>query len=79
MQAAEKGVRSTLDLLDSILGKGNSYITGENLTIADLLIFEEATNVEIFKLDIAPWKNVKAWYDRLLTNEIVAGIHEKFR
>ena len=49
------------------------------MTIADLLIFEETANVEIYKLDLAPWKNVKAWYDRVLTNEIVAGIQQKFR
>ena len=76
---AEKRIHSTLDLLDTILSKGNPYLAGENLTIADLLVFEETTNVESYKLDLAPWKNVKAWYDRMLTHQALADIHAKFR
>jgi glutathione S-transferase len=76
---AEKKIHATLDLLDSLLAKGNPYIAGENLTIADLLIFSETTNVESYKLDLSPWKNVKAWYDRVLTHQAIADIHAKFR
>ena len=65
--------------MNDLLGKGNPYLVGSNLSIADLLIFAEATNAEVYKIDLAPWKNVKAWYDRLLNNEAVAGVHQKFR
>ena len=49
------------------------------MTIADLLIFEEATNVEIYNLELAPWKNVNAWYNRMLETKEVKDIHEGFR
>ena len=76
---AEKKIHQTFDLLNDLLGKGNSYLVGDSLSIADLLIFAETTNAEIYKIDLAPWKNVKAWYDRLLSNEAVAGVHQKFK
>ena len=76
---AKKKIHQTFDLLNDLLGKGNPYLAGENLSIADLLIFSETTNVEVHKIDLAPWKNLKAWYDRLLSNEAVAGVHQKYR
>jgi len=72
-----KKMQETLGLLDGLLGE-KPYLVGNNLTIADLLIFEETTNIEFYKLDLAPWKNVKAWYDRMLTNEVIAAIHNQF-
>ena len=47
-------------------------MAGNNLTIADLLIFAETTNCETYKLDLAPWKNVKEWYERVLAINAVA-------
>ena len=52
---------------------------GNNLTIADILIFEEATNVEVFKFELNPWKNVKGWYNRVLENKVINEIHKNFR
>ena len=45
---AEKGICATFDFLDKHLEK-SSYICGNSLTIADILIFEETTNVEMYK------------------------------
>ena len=68
----------TFDFLDRHLQKSN-YICGDSLTIADILIFEETTNVEMFKFDISAWKNLKAWYNRVLENKVINAIHENFR
>ena len=70
LNEAEKGMCQTFDFLDKHLEK-HRYVSGKNLTIADILIFHEATNVEMYKLDLSPWKNVKAWYDRVLENKII--------
>lgn len=55
------------------------FICSETLTIADLLLFEESTNLEIYKIDISKWPKVHAWYERVLQNEAVKEIHDKFR
>lgn len=36
---AENKMKETLTFLDSLLAKGKGYLVGDNLTIADLLIF----------------------------------------
>lgn len=69
---------ATFDLLDKHLEKSN-YICGNSLTIADILIFEEATNVEMYKFDITAWKNMKAWYNRVLENKVINEVHQTFR
>ena len=33
----------------------------------------------MYKLDLAPWKNFKAWYDRVLENKVIKEIHQNFR
>lgn len=65
--------------LEAHFAKGNKYISGDSLTIADLLIFEEATNVELYNFDLSKWAKVKEWYDLVLENEAVKQIHLKFR
>ena len=68
LKEAEAKVKTTLDFLDKHLSSGKKYICGNNLTIADLLIFFETTNVEAYELDLAPWAKVNEWYNRMLEN-----------
>ena len=42
---AEAKMKETLAFLDNLLAKGSGYLVGSSLTIADLLIFHETTNV----------------------------------
>ena len=79
IKEAEAKMRSTLDFLNQYLEKRGPYICGENMTIADLLIFHEATNMEFYQIELAPWKTVNAWYNRMLENEEIAKIHKEFR
>jgi glutathione S-transferase len=39
LAAAETKMKETLTFLNTLLSKGNTYLVGSNLTIADLLIF----------------------------------------
>ena len=75
---AERGMCKTFDFLDKHLSKA-PFVSGKSLTIADILIFHEATNAEMYKLDLSPWKNVKSWYDRVLENKSINEIHQNFR
>ena len=45
-----------LDFLEKHLSGGSLFICGDQLTIADLLIFHEATNLETYKADFTKWK-----------------------
>lgn len=76
---AEKRMSAAIDFLEARLANGTPFICGKTLSIADLLLFSELTNIEIYKFDISKWKNVNAWYERLLENEAVRKIHLKFR
>jgi len=42
---AENKMKDTLSFLDKLLAKGSGYLVGANLTIADILIFHETTDV----------------------------------
>ena len=42
---ARQKMGETFDFLEGLLSQGNKYVCGNNLTIADLLIFYETTNV----------------------------------
>ena len=59
-------MKGAFDKLDSFLSKGNPYVCGAKVTIADILFFHEACNIVMYKYDIAPWTNLKAWFDRML-------------
>lgn len=78
LNEAEKGMCTIFDFMEKRLAK-RPYICGDKLTIADILIFHEATNVEMYKFDISSWKNFKAWYERVLENKVINEIHQNFR
>ena len=59
-------MKGAFDKLEFFLSKGNPFVCGSKVTIADILFFHETTNSIMYKYDITPWKNMKAWYDRML-------------
>ena len=65
-------------MIDKILTK-TPYLVGDHLTIADLLLFHETTNIELYDFDISYWHNVDSWYKRVQENPAVGEIHKKFR
>ena len=79
LKEAEIKMRATLDFLEKHFSDGKLFICGKNMTIADLLIFHEATNLEFYKIDVASWSKVNEWYNRMLENNEIAKIHQGFR
>lgn len=61
------------------MAKGTPYLAGNHLSIADLLVFEETTNVELGKLDLSKWAHINAWYKKVLETPEVAEIHKQFQ
>ena len=65
--------------LDSFLSKGNPFICGDHMSIADLLLFHETVNIVFYKVDLEPWKNVKSWYEKMLAIKEISEIHDEFQ
>jgi glutathione S-transferase len=50
--------------LDAIIGD-NNYVTGDELTIADLSLLASSTVFAIANFDLSDYKNVENWIKRL--------------
>lgn len=53
-----------LRVMETWLAK-QQYLTGEEMTIADISAICELTQLELIQYDYTPYPKVKAWYDRL--------------
>lgn len=62
-------LEQVLAFLDKFL-EGENYAAGKNLTIADLTLATTVSNFELIDLDLAKFKNVNKWFQRVKT-EIV--------
>ena len=71
-------MKNTFDFLENHLNTSGKYVCGDNLTIADILLFHETTNVEMVKFDIKPWKNIQAWYERVSENKGINEVYKMF-
>lgn len=76
---AEAKIKDTLSFLQKRLSTGSPYLVGNHLSIADLLIFCQGTNLEAYKFDLTSWPHYNAWYNKVLENPVVGAIHTKFR
>ncbi len=56
-----------------------TFVVGDALTFADVQIFNEATSVEFFKIDISMYKNLVAFIDHKLTIPEIKALHDNFR
>lgn len=64
----QAGARRYLSVMnDSMLGAGNPYLCGKNITIADYFASGIISLGELMGQDFAEWPNVKAWYARMQT------------
>ena len=79
LEEAHKKVEEILTFLDKQLAKGTTFLAGNHISIADLLIFEETTNVELGKLDLSKWTHLNTWYNKVLEVPEVAEIHKQFK
>ena len=64
---AEQSMDNALDFVEGRLAqRGTPFLCGSSLTIADILLFHETSNVEFYEKDISKWAKVKAWYEKVL-------------
>jgi glutathione S-transferase len=50
--------------LDQMIGE-KKFLVGENISIADIMMFHEISSVEFLKHDISEFKNIIAFTNRL--------------
>lgn len=71
--------KPVLDALEGFLTKREGgFLTGANLTIADLQIFFEATDEIITGHNFDSYPHVKAWYEKVQNVPEVKAIHDKW-
>ncbi len=58
---ATKQIFNSIKQLDQLL-EGKKYICGDMVTIADLLLFFEVTNMVTYELPYEKYTNVKRWF-----------------
>lgn len=63
---AEAQLKVTVSFVDKRLSTGSGYLVGDHLTIADLLLFFESTDLQVYKIDVAQWVHFGAWYNKLI-------------
>ncbi|CAG2178736.1 unnamed protein product, partial [Oppiella nova] len=54
-------LKNNLKVLDLIIG-ANHYVTGDELTIADLSLLATGTYMDWLELDVSEFANYKRWY-----------------
>lgn len=78
LRNAERNIDNQLKLFDRLLSK-RTYAAGENLTIADLLLFFELTNLMLYKKSWSEHTNVDAWFKRVYAvSEVKSLTHAWF-
>jgi glutathione S-transferase len=65
-----------LETLDGCLA-GADYLTGDELTIADLFAFAYMEQVELYDFSLEKYANVTAWYKRLESLESITKARAK--
>ena len=56
--------KNNLKLLDQLIGD-NKYLTGNELTIADISVLASLALVEFFKVDLSEYSNLSRWHSSL--------------
>ncbi|XP_054725701.1 glutathione S-transferase 1-1-like [Anastrepha obliqua] len=57
-----KKMEAAFDLLNTFL-EGNSYVAGDQLTVADLSILASVSTFDVAGFDISKYPNVARWYE----------------
>jgi glutathione S-transferase len=66
LKAGQDGSRRLLGIMnDHMLGAGNPWLCGSELTIADYFASGILSLGELIGCDFAPWPNVRGWYQRI--------------
>lgn len=76
---AEDRMKGAFDKLEEILSKGNQFVCGSKVTIADILLFHETCNIYLYNYDLAPWVKVSAWFNRMLETKENSEIIKQYK
>lgn len=80
MEYTNSLIQLQLELLEEIIDrsdkKGGKYLTGKNLTIADLQIFYQCTSEFFWDRDFKAYPKIDAWMGRMLKIKEVKEIHD---
>ena len=52
------------------------YLTGDEMSIADLSALCEVTQHRLVEFDMSPYPHVQAWVNRLMENPVIAELHQ---
>ncbi|XP_053945501.1 glutathione S-transferase 1-1-like [Anastrepha ludens] len=69
-----KKIEAAFDLLNTFL-EGNSYVAGDQLTVADLAVLASVSTFDVSGFDISKYPNVAKWYE---TAKKVPGWEENY-
>lgn len=75
-EEAYKFIAEQMAVLDNLLSK-NSYLTGEQISIADLFAFAYVEQVETYEFSWQGFPHVKAWYDKMNSRDSIKSGREK--
>ena len=79
-EEARVKMEDALSKFNVFLSKGNTYICGEKVTIADLLYFFDTANVFfIYKGNLDKWEKVNNWFNKMMEISEIAKIQEQYK
>ena len=79
LEDAEKKMHDGLKTLETTLAEGKTtFIAGDHLTIADLQIFHEVTNLLIYEIPFNNYTAITAWFNAVLAVPEARAIHDAF-
>lgn len=62
-----KALEGALELLNTFL-EGNSYVAGDQLTIADITIFATVSTCELANVNLEKFPNITSWCQKCMEN-----------
>jgi glutathione S-transferase len=74
--AAKERVAQKLDLVETLLSDGRSYLLGDAFSVADAYLFVVASWTKHFDIDLDRWPRVAALYQRIAARESVQAALE---
>jgi glutathione S-transferase len=63
--ASKERITTRLGFVETALGDGRSYLTGETFTVADAYLFTVANWTNFTAIDLGPWPKLKAFQARV--------------
>ena len=69
-----KNLRFALKTMETIFLKERDYLSGDEISIADISVFNEILQLKYLDYDLTKYPKIMAWYDRINSLEEVQKI-----